>query len=65
VENGSLLDTIKAFGEFPESLVASYVQKILEGLHYLHTNQVVVGPRACKRTALMAVSTVISSARIF
>jgi len=42
VENGSLLNTLKDFGEFPEALVASYVVKILEGLDHLHRNQVVV-----------------------
>ncbi|KAK4702378.1 hypothetical protein P7C70_g3845, partial [Phenoliferia sp. Uapishka_3] len=41
VENGSLQKTIKHFGELPESLVASYVVKILEGLDYLHSSQVV------------------------
>lgn len=40
-ENGSLLNTLKAFGEFPEKLVASYVVKILEGLTYLHMQEVV------------------------
>ena len=41
VENGSLLHTLKAFGNFPEKLVASYVVKILEGLNYLHEQNVV------------------------
>lgn len=41
VENGSLGQTIKAFGKLNERLVASYVTKILEGLHYLHTSHVV------------------------
>lgn len=41
VENGSLLHTLKAFGNFPEKLVASYVIKILEGLNYLHEMKVV------------------------
>ncbi|PWZ01635.1 hypothetical protein BCV70DRAFT_145927, partial [Testicularia cyperi] len=41
VENGSLLHTLKAFGTFPEKLVASYVVKILEGLNYLHEQNVV------------------------
>ncbi|PWN31079.1 hypothetical protein BDZ90DRAFT_33366 [Jaminaea rosea] len=41
VENGSLLHTLKAFGNFPEKLVASYVVKILEGLSYLHEQDVV------------------------
>ncbi|KAG1444781.1 hypothetical protein G6F56_010155 [Rhizopus delemar] len=40
-ENGSLSSTLKAFGEFPEKLVASFCVKILSGLEYLHSNQVV------------------------
>ncbi|KAG9042851.1 hypothetical protein FS837_010310 [Tulasnella sp. UAMH 9824] len=41
VENGSLGQTLKAFGKFGEKLVAAYVTKILEGLHYLHKQKVV------------------------
>ncbi|KAI7897540.1 kinase-like domain-containing protein [Cokeromyces recurvatus] len=41
IENGSLLATLKAFGAFPEKLVASFCIKILKGLEYLHENQVV------------------------
>jgi serine/threonine protein kinase len=40
-ENGSLGQTLKAFGKLNERLVASYVAKILEGLHYLHCQDVV------------------------
>lgn len=40
-ENGSLMSTLKAFGAFPEKLVASFCIKILNGLDYLHSNQVV------------------------
>ena len=40
-ESGSLGQTLKAFGKLNEHLVASYVVKILEGLHYLHKSQVV------------------------
>ncbi|KAF8906289.1 kinase-like domain-containing protein [Gymnopilus junonius] len=40
-ENGSLGQTLKSFGKLNEKLVASYVVKILEGLHYLHTSDVV------------------------
>ncbi|KAI7883235.1 Pkinase-domain-containing protein, partial [Lichtheimia hyalospora FSU 10163] len=40
-ENGSLMSTLKAFGAFPEKLVASFCIKILNGLEYLHANQVV------------------------
>lgn len=41
VENGSLGQTLKAFGKLNEKLVASYVIRILEGLHYLHQSCVV------------------------
>lgn len=41
VENGSLQHTIKAYGELPEALVASYVVRILEGLDFLHSKNVV------------------------
>lgn len=40
-ESGSLGQTLRAFGNLNERLVASYVVKILEGLHYLHKCQVV------------------------
>lgn len=40
VENGSLGQTLKAFGKFNERLVSSYVAKILEGLDYLHSQGV-------------------------
>ncbi|KAI8138852.1 kinase-like domain-containing protein [Fennellomyces sp. T-0311] len=40
-ENGSLMSTLKAFGAFPEKLVASFCMKILNGLEYLHANEVV------------------------
>ncbi|KAG1473080.1 hypothetical protein G6F56_001157 [Rhizopus delemar] len=41
VEMGSLLNNIKSFGKFPEKLAASYTYKILSGLHYLHSQQVI------------------------
>lgn len=40
-ESGSLGQMLKAFGKLNEHLVASYVVKILEGLHYLHCCDVV------------------------
>ncbi|KAJ8462505.1 hypothetical protein ONZ45_g17910 [Pleurotus djamor] len=40
-ESGSLVQTLKAFGKLNENLVAGYVVKILEGLHYLHQSGVV------------------------
>jgi serine/threonine protein kinase len=42
VENGSLRNTLQAFGAFPERLVASYCVRILQGLSYLHRNQVLI-----------------------
>lgn len=43
VENGALSSIIKSssFGPFPESLVAVYVQQVLQGLAYLHAQGVV------------------------
>ncbi|OMJ22341.1 Serine/threonine-protein kinase sepA [Smittium culicis] len=41
VENGSLAATLKSFGVFPEKLVLAYVFKIIEGLVYLHSRNVV------------------------
>ncbi|KAI9250764.1 kinase-like domain-containing protein [Sporodiniella umbellata] len=42
VENGSLLNTLKSFGNaLPEHLVAGYCQRILRGLIYLHQQHVV------------------------
>ncbi|KAI9308346.1 kinase-like domain-containing protein [Cunninghamella echinulata] len=40
-ENGSLMSTLKSFGAFPEKLVCSFCIKILNGLEYLHNNDVV------------------------
>jgi serine/threonine protein kinase len=40
-ENGSLGQTLKAFGKLNEQLVANYVVKILDGLLYLHQSHVV------------------------
>ena len=41
VENGSLDALIKKFGKFPEPLVATYVQQVLLGLDYLHSQGVI------------------------
>lgn len=42
VENGSLLNTLKSFGNsLPEHLVACYCQRILKGLTYLHQQHVI------------------------
>ena len=40
-ENGSLGETLKAFGKLDKKLVASYVTEILDGLDYIHRNGVV------------------------
>jgi serine/threonine protein kinase len=40
IEGGSLLASVKSFGPLNEELVAVYVGKILEGLHYLHSQDV-------------------------
>jgi serine/threonine protein kinase len=40
IENGSLGSTIKSFGRLNEKLVSSYVVKILEGIWYLHSQNV-------------------------
>ena len=36
MENGSLVNLIKKFGCFSESLTAIYVSQVLRGLKYLH-----------------------------
>lgn len=41
MENGSLLSTIRTFGCFNEKLCAAYTFKILEGILYLHTRNVI------------------------
>ncbi|KAJ9107586.1 hypothetical protein QFC21_001045 [Naganishia friedmannii] len=41
IEGGSLAHSVKSFGELNEDLVAGYVAKILEGLNYLHSQDVV------------------------
>ncbi|KAH9988476.1 kinase-like domain-containing protein, partial [Russula compacta] len=42
-ENGTLEQTLKAFGKLNEKLVASYVTKLLDGLNYIHCSGVVHG----------------------
>lgn len=41
VENGSLESLIRKFGNFPETLVAIYIQQVLHGLEYLHSQLVI------------------------
>ena len=40
IENGSLADTIKKFGQFPESLAGMYISQVLAGLAYLHERNI-------------------------
>ncbi|KAI9341339.1 kinase-like domain-containing protein [Obelidium mucronatum] len=40
-ENGSLHSILQKFGNFPESLIALYVAQVLEGLEYLHGQDVI------------------------
>ncbi|KAH6569053.1 hypothetical protein BASA62_005091 [Batrachochytrium salamandrivorans] len=40
-ENGSLQETIRKFGKFPEKLVALYMSQVLLGLGYLHGQGVI------------------------
>ena len=40
IDNGFLGQTLKMFGKLNEHLIAGYVVKILEGLHYLHQSQI-------------------------
>jgi len=41
IENGSLEWIVKKFGNFPEHLIAKYIQQVLEGLVYLHGQGVI------------------------
>ena len=41
VENGSLANTVAKFGSLPESLIAIYIEQILQGLAFLHMQGVV------------------------
>eukprot|EP00158_Paraphelidium_tribonemae_P004665 Partr_v1_DN26898_c2_g1_i3_m40903 putative mitogen-activated protein kinase kinase kinase len=40
IEQGSLLNIVKQFGQMPESLIANYVGQTLRGLQYLHSKNV-------------------------
>jgi serine/threonine protein kinase len=42
-QNGSLKQMLEEFGKLSENLVASYVDQVLEGLDYLHHNDIVHG----------------------
>lgn len=41
VENGSLANTVKKFGSLPESLIAVYIEQVLTGLCFLHSQGVI------------------------
>lgn len=41
IENGSLYDIIKRFGNFPETLIQVYAKQVLEALVYLHENGII------------------------
>eukprot|EP00871_Galdieria_phlegrea_P003240 jgi/Galph1/3917/GphlegSOOS_G2594.1 len=41
IEGGSLAKTVKKFSSLPESLVAIYIEQVLQGLTYLHDQGVV------------------------
>ena len=41
VENGSLSNILRKFGQLPEALVAMYTLQVLEGLNYLHEQGVI------------------------
>eukprot|EP00281_Chroomonas_sp_CCMP1168_P029703 CAMPEP_0206251608 /NCGR_PEP_ID=MMETSP0047_2-20121206/22121_1 /ASSEMBLY_ACC=CAM_ASM_000192 /TAXON_ID=195065 /ORGANISM="Chroomonas mesostigmatica_cf, Strain CCMP1168" /LENGTH=327 /DNA_ID=CAMNT_0053677585 /DNA_START=33 /DNA_END=1013 /DNA_ORIENTATION=+ len=41
VENGSLANTVKKFGSLPESLIAVYIEQVLQGLSFLHEQGVI------------------------
>jgi len=41
VEGGSLLSLLSDFGVFPESLCIQYIQQVLLGLAYLHSQKIV------------------------
>merc|ERR1712232_2898 len=38
---GSLRGMVKKFGSFPESILTMYMSQVLDGLHYLHSKNVV------------------------
>jgi len=41
VEGGSLNETMKKFGVFPEELLVLYIAQLLQGLEYLHSQKIV------------------------
>lgn len=41
VEHGSLAGLLKKYGVFPEHLIASYTEQILQGLRYLHGESII------------------------
>ncbi|GAM28931.1 hypothetical protein SAMD00019534_121070 [Acytostelium subglobosum LB1] len=41
MENGSLASIMNQFGTFPESLICTYIEQVLQGLVYLHSENVI------------------------
>lgn len=41
VENGSLDSVVKKFGKIPETLVVLFIQQVLQGLEFLHSENVI------------------------
>jgi serine/threonine protein kinase len=41
IESGSLASVVEKFGVFPEQLVAIYMEQVLQGLHYLHSHNII------------------------
>lgn len=58
------MSTLKAFGAFPEKLVASFCVKILNGLEYLHENSVWMVKGVLEKTTRAYISDSIRSSTV-